>query len=161
MDMILVGDDHYGKMLSIDEAKSQFAIWSICASPLIMSNDLRTVPDEYREILLNKDVIAVNQDPLGKQGLRLTKKGDHEVWYRELSPLASNVSRVAVALLNKLGNSTATLFVTPTDVGAPAGKSVEAMDLFSHVPLGVLPDNFLEANVPAHGVVMVELAWQN
>lgn len=44
------------------------AIWALFASPLIMSNDLRTIRPEFKEILLNKEVIAINQDPLGIQG---------------------------------------------------------------------------------------------
>lgn len=45
------------------------AIWAILAAPLIMSNDLRSIEPKFKEILLNKDVIAINQDPLGIQGV--------------------------------------------------------------------------------------------
>ena len=57
--------------LSYEQSKAQMAIWAILAAPLIMSNDLRNIRDEYKQILLNKDVIAVNQDPLGIQGERM------------------------------------------------------------------------------------------
>lgn len=57
---------NYG--LSIDQSRVQMALWSIFASPLLMSNDLEKIDKEAREILLNKDVIAVNQDPEGKMG---------------------------------------------------------------------------------------------
>lgn len=46
------------------------ALWAILASPLLMSVDLRTIRPEFKEILLNKDVIAINQDPMGVQGRR-------------------------------------------------------------------------------------------
>ena len=49
------------------------AIWSIMASPLLMSVDLRTIRPEYKAILQNRDVIAINQDPLGIQGRRVYK----------------------------------------------------------------------------------------
>lgn len=49
------------------------AIWAILASPLMMSVDLRTIRPEYKAILLNQNVIAVNQDPLGIQGRRVYK----------------------------------------------------------------------------------------
>lgn len=49
------------------------AIWAILAAPLIMSNDLRDIKPEFRDILLNKDVIAINQHPLGIQGQRKYK----------------------------------------------------------------------------------------
>ena len=59
--------------LSYEQSKSQMAIWSIMASPLLMSVDLRTIRPEYKAILQNRDVIAINQDPLGIQGRRVYK----------------------------------------------------------------------------------------
>jgi alpha-N-acetylgalactosaminidase len=61
---IIVGNTE----LSIDQAKVQMSVWSIWSAPLIMSNDLRTIMPEYRDILLNKKVIAIDQDPLGMFG---------------------------------------------------------------------------------------------
>jgi len=95
MDMLLIGND----CVTIDEQRTQMAIWSISASPLIMGNDLRTVPDESKAILLNKDAIAVNQDSLGKMGLRhpnYSSDSGLQVWFRELAN-----GDVAVALYNK------------------------------------------------------------
>ncbi|CAL1263604.1 unnamed protein product [Larinioides sclopetarius] len=66
-DMILGGN--FG--LSYDEAKAQLALWAIMASPLLMSNDLRSIEPKFKELLLNKDVIAVNQDSLGIMGKRI------------------------------------------------------------------------------------------
>lgn len=80
MDMLLIGNGG----LNVEEAKTQMAIWSIMASPLIMGNDLRNISAEFREILLNKEVIAVNQDSLGIPGLRLVD-GNEQVWARNLS----------------------------------------------------------------------------
>ena len=59
--------------LSYEQSKSQMAIWSIMASPLLMSVDLRTIRPEYKAILQNRDVISINQDPLGIQGRRVYK----------------------------------------------------------------------------------------
>lgn len=64
------------------------AIWSISASPLIMGNDLRKVSEESKDILLNKDAIRVNQDPLGKMGIRhpsYTSASSTQTWFRELA----------------------------------------------------------------------------
>ena len=66
---IIAGD--FG--LSYDQQQVQMAIWSIMAAPLYMSNDLRNIKPESRDLLLNKRVIAINQDPLGIQGQRLYK----------------------------------------------------------------------------------------
>jgi hypothetical protein len=74
-DMVLAGDDHYAQesgspILSIDQAKVQLSVWSVVAAPLIMSNDLRTVPEAFKALLLNPEMIAVNQDDLGLQVIR-------------------------------------------------------------------------------------------
>jgi uncharacterized membrane protein YgcG len=107
-DMVLAGDDHYEEgqdangtslRLSVDQAKFQLSIWSIVAAPLIMSNDLRTVPDEYKELLLNPEMIAVDQDALGVAGGRLNaEKNTTEAWARPLED-----GSLAVALVNKGG----------------------------------------------------------
>lgn len=81
-DMIIVGD--FG--LSVDEARSQFALWSVMSAPLLLSNDLRTIAPEFKEILLNRHVISVDQDPLGHLGKRLLISSNKaiEVWGKRL-----------------------------------------------------------------------------
>lgn len=66
---LIIGN--YG--LSYEQSKAQMAMWAIFAAPLIMSNDLRSIDAKYEAILQNEDVIAVNQDPLGIQGRRISK----------------------------------------------------------------------------------------
>jgi hypothetical protein len=61
---IIVGNTE----LNVEQSKAQMSIWSIWSAPLIMSNDLRTIMPQYREILLNRRVIAIDQDPLGMFG---------------------------------------------------------------------------------------------
>lgn len=75
--------------LTVDQAKAQMAVWAIWSAPLVMSNDLRQIPMSHREILLNKGVIAVDQDPLGIYG-RMVKNVSKE--YFLLSFLKSNHS---------------------------------------------------------------------
>lgn len=59
--------------LSYEQSKTQFALWAILAAPLLMSVDLRTIRPEYKAILQNRKIIAVDQDPLGIQGRRIYK----------------------------------------------------------------------------------------
>lgn len=59
--------------LSYEQSKTQMAIWSILAAPLLMSVDLRSIRPEYKAILQNRKIIAVDQDPLGIQGRRIYK----------------------------------------------------------------------------------------
>ena len=58
--------------MSYDQSRTQMAIWAIMAAPLIMSTDLRTIKQEFKDILLHKDIIKINQDPLGIQGMRVS-----------------------------------------------------------------------------------------
>ena len=60
--------------MSYDQSRTQMAIWAIMAAPLIMSTDLRTIKQEFKDILLNRDVIKINQDPLGIQGIRVKRE---------------------------------------------------------------------------------------
>lgn len=85
-DMLIIGN--FG--LSVDQARSQMALWAIMAAPLIMSNDLRNLDNAARAILQNKVAIAINQDPMGVQGRRLLKEKTRiEVYWRPLSQSAS------------------------------------------------------------------------
>ncbi|OXB57170.1 hypothetical protein ASZ78_000571 [Callipepla squamata] len=82
--------------LSWEQAVTQMAMWAIMAAPLFMSNDLRHMKPEAKWLLQNREVIAINQDPLGKQGYRITKDKNFELWERPLSNRA-----YAVAVLNQ------------------------------------------------------------
>ncbi|XP_022609136.1 alpha-N-acetylgalactosaminidase-like isoform X2 [Seriola dumerili] len=87
-DMLIIGN--FG--LSVDQARSQMALWAVMAAPLIMSNDLRNLDNSARAILQNKVAIAINQDPLGIQGRRLLQeKSRVEVYWRPLSHSASSL----------------------------------------------------------------------
>ena len=60
--------------MTTDEYRAHFSLWSILAAPLIAGNDLRDMKPEIHDILTNKEVIAVNQDPLGSQGRRVQQR---------------------------------------------------------------------------------------
>ena len=61
--------------ISAEENRSHFSTWAMMAAPLITGNDLRTMTDETRSILLNAEIIAVDQDPLGAQGRKVLDRG--------------------------------------------------------------------------------------
>jgi alpha-galactosidase len=90
-DMLEVGN---GK-LSLAENRAHFSMWAILAAPLLAGNDLTNMKPEIKAILTNPDVIAIDQDALGKQGSRIYSDGEVEVWTRQLSGGA-----LAVAVLN-------------------------------------------------------------
>lgn len=95
-DMLIIGNG----CISEDEERTQMAIWSIIASPLIMGNDMRNVSEASKDILMNADAISVSQDSLGQMGLRLTSSSQvaQQIWYRNLAN-----GDVAVGLYNKQG----------------------------------------------------------
>jgi alpha-N-acetylgalactosaminidase len=70
--MLIIGN--FG--LSYEQSKTQMAIWAILAAPLLMSVDLRTIRPEYKAILQNRKIIAVDQDPLGESQHEI--KNHHE-----------------------------------------------------------------------------------
>lgn len=91
MDMLEVGMG-----MTQDEDRAHFSLWAMMNSPLIMGNDVRSMPDATRKILSNREVIAINQDPLGVQAWKALKDGQIEVW---LKPLSND--EWAVMLLNR------------------------------------------------------------
>ncbi len=80
-DMMEVGNPG----LSLEESRTHFSLWCILAAPLMAGNDLRIMTPEILEILTNKEAIAINQDPLGKQGYRFMDHKGKEIWVKELS----------------------------------------------------------------------------
>jgi alpha-galactosidase len=92
-DMLEVGN---GK-LTMAENRSHFTLWAMLAAPLLAGNDLTTMKPEVKEILTNRDVIAIDQDRLGKQGTRAYAEGEVEVWTRHLAGGALAVSVINIA----------------------------------------------------------------
>ncbi|MGA2250195.1 glycoside hydrolase family 27 protein [Terracidiphilus sp.] len=90
-DMLEVGN---GK-LSRAENRSHFSLWAMLSAPLLAGNDLPHMKPEINAILTNRDVIALDQDPLGKQADRVYSEGEVDVWKKQLSGGA-----VAIAILN-------------------------------------------------------------
>ena len=82
--------------MTTPEYRAHFSLWCLLAAPLMAGNDLRSMTPETKEILTNKDVIAIDQDALGRQGYRVRKDGDLEVWAKKLSG-----KDYAVVLLNR------------------------------------------------------------
>jgi alpha-galactosidase len=141
-DMLEVGN---GGMTAA-EYRTHFSLWAMIGAPLIAGNDLRSMSPEIRDILTNREVIAVDQDGAGKGGQRLSQAGNTEVWTRSLEH-----GDIAIALFNR-GDAEAEVSVGWAD--AHIGGKPRLRDLWTHMDLGRKADNFT-ARVPPHGVVMV------
>ncbi|ONF63261.1 NPCBM/NEW2 domain-containing protein [Amycolatopsis keratiniphila] len=138
-DMLEVGN---GGMTDT-EYRSHFALWSLLNAPLLAGNDLRSMSDATKKILLNKDLLAVDQDWGGKQGRKIRDDGDTEVWAKPMSD-GSNV----VVLFNR-GGSPATLSSTATEIGAPAASGYRVRDLWTGAEAESA--GTLRAGLPGHG----------
>lgn len=79
-DMLEVGNG-----LSVNQDRAHFTMWCMMASPLILGNDVRNMSDETKAILTNRDLIAIDQDKLGVQGLRFLIREGLEYWFKPLS----------------------------------------------------------------------------
>ncbi len=145
-DMLEVGNGG----MTMTEYRSHFSLWAILAAPLIAGNDLRNMSSEIHDILTNKEVIAVNQDPLGREGRRVWKDGNLEVWAKQMQ----DGSR-AVVLLNH-GASEQSITVSWEQIGYPSHLRAAVRDLWSHKDLGEFTGKF-PAPVESHGVVMVSV----
>ena len=145
-DMLEVGN---GGMTD-DEYRAHFSLWAIMAAPLMAGHDVRTMAPATKEILLNREVIAVDQDSLGRQGM-LVSSGPPElqVWSK---PLADG-SR-AVALLNR-SSSPAKITASLSRIGLHA-DSATVRDLWAHADRGRVGRDYA-TEVPAHAVVMVRV----
>ena len=144
-DMLEVGN---GGMTD-DEYRAHFSLWAIMAAPLMAGNDVRTLPVATRDMLTNKEVIAVDQDSMGVQGMLVQEPApDLQVWSK---PLADG-SR-AVVLFNRSALQTV-IAASWRAIGLRGSARVR--DLWTHTDVGVMTDRF-SATVPAHGVVMVRV----
>jgi alpha-galactosidase len=143
-DMLEVGNGG----MTATEYRAHFSLWCLMAAPLMAGNDIRSMTDEIRSILTNKEVIAVDQDPLGYQGRRVKREGSREIWSKQMA----DGSRT-VALLNR-GDSEAAIRVAWTDIGYPDSISAMVRDLWAHQDRGSQQGGY-SAKVPSHGVVMV------
>jgi len=145
-DMLEVGNGE----LTLDENKAHFSLWCMLAAPLMLGNDIREATPEIMEILLNKEVIAVNQDPLGKQGIKVRDDGDLEVW----SKVLQDGSR-AVVLFNR-SDMEVNIGVFWTEIGYPERLKAKVRDLWRKKDLGSSSGAYA-ADVPSHGVVMLKI----
>jgi alpha-galactosidase len=148
-DMLEVGNGS----LTPAENRAHFSFWALFAAPLIAGNDLGAMPAEIREILTNREVIAVDQDPLGMQGRKVKDDGAREVW---MKPLADG-SR-AVILFNR-GSEPSTLTAEWEAIGLFPGTRALVRDLWTKQDAGVF-DGRYQAKVDPHGVAMVRVTPQ-
>lgn len=135
-DMLVVGIDGKSKSIGYEsegctneQYQSHFALWCMMASPLLCGNDVRQMNDSTLQILLNKDLIAINQDPLGIQAERAIRADHYDIRVKPLSDGSK-----AIACLNRISG--------PVDVELNE-KTVEGLSLdkvYNVMEGGIVPD---------------------
>ncbi len=145
-DMLEVGN---GGMTD-DEYRAHFSLWALMAAPLMAGNDLRTMSQETHDILTNAEVIAVDQDSLGTQGMLVEEQSPElQVW---MKPLRDG-SRAVVLFNRGMIQASVTASWWRLQLHGPA----TVRDLWAHADKGSFTDHY-SAIVPAHGAVMLRIA---
>jgi alpha-galactosidase len=145
-DMLEVGNGG----MTTEEYRAHFSMWALFSAPLLAGNDISNMTADTKEILLNKEVIAIDQDPLGRQGRRVKKTGDQEIWSKQLQDGGR-----AVVLLNR-GTAPTKIAVSWTDIGYPDSLPASVRNLWTANDLGKQTGTY-SADVPGHGAVMLTI----
>lgn len=145
-DMLEVGNGG----MTTSEYRAHFSLWAMMAAPLIAGNDPADMDAATREILVNAEVIAVDQDRLGVQGRRVWRDGGREVWVK---PLAGGAR--ALLFLNR-GDAPVAIEAAWEQLGWPGTLRARVRDLWSHRDLPAARGR-IGATVNPHDVVMLRL----
>ncbi|UCS93373.1 glycoside hydrolase family 27 protein [Echinicola marina] len=147
-----------GRGMTFEEDKTHFTMWCMLNSPLIASNDLTTISEETLSILTNKELIAINQDPMVYQARRVIDHGDLEVWAK---PLISTISgQVAVTLLNRT-SSKENISFNLKDVGLSGENGYSMTELWSGKYFEKSKTEKVTFEVPSHGVVVLKIEGES
>lgn len=152
-DMMVVGWVGWGpslhqSRLTPDEQYTHISLWSLLSAPLLLGCDLTRLDDFTLNLITNDEVLAVNQDPLGKQALRDILDGNFQVWSKQLS----DGSR-AVGIFN-LGEESQKYELDLNRLGLAGPRIVR--DLWRQKELGNFSGRFASI-VPSHGVILIHI----
>jgi len=133
--------------LTPSEQYFQVTLWSILTQPLLLSCNITTMDDFDLNLVKNNEVLAINQDPLVKQGYRIeNKQGNYEIWAKDLADGGK-----AVAFFN-LSDEEQTLSITAEKLG----KKGMVRDLWRQKDIGELKNEFA-VKVNAHGAGLFKI----
>ncbi|KAI8146691.1 glycoside hydrolase superfamily [Fennellomyces sp. T-0311] len=145
-DMLEIGNGR----LSIEESRTHFSLWSAMKAPLILGSSLTNVPRELYAIVTNRQVIAVNQDPLGAPAIRVIHKfDDHDVW---AGPLSNDSMAVVVVNYKPYPQNLSVDVVS--DLGYQGGT---ARELWTQVDIHLNKSSILTQTLGPHACAMYKL----
>jgi len=146
-DMLEVGNGR----LTHDENVLHMTMWAMLAAPLIAGNNLTAMTDDVKSILMNREVIAIDQDTMGKQGDRVYAEGPVEIWAK---PLKDGSKAVAVFNFGELVTDLRPVGLHLKELGFSGGA--KAHDVWGNKDLGVIKDDF-DAPIARHSVLLLIL----
>ena len=156
LDMLVVGSVSTGKsihptQLTPDEQYTHVSLWCLLSAPLVLGCDLTQLDDFTLGLLTNDEVLAVDQDALGKQATPVGREGDKVAYVKPLED-----GSMAVGLFN-LGPAEAVVAIRWKDLAQAESTRLQVRDLWRQKDLGSFQEQF-EAKVASHGVVFVRLS---
>ncbi len=167
-DMLVLGYVGWGANLSPtrltpDEQYSHISLWSLLASPLLLGCDMGRLDDFTMNLITNDEVIAVNQDVLGKQAVPVVRADGVDIWVKELENGAKaagifylgNQANDPVEMFNWNNENTSRKVTVDLATLGFNGKCT-VRDLWRQKELGTFSDSF-DTEVPFHGVVLVKI----
>jgi alpha-galactosidase len=143
-DFVIAGDIG----MSVPESRTQMTLWSMMSSPLILSSEVSKLSPEAVAIIGNKDLIAIDQDPLGKMATLVRRTPQMDVLFKQLSS-----GDAAIAVMNH-GDAAVKADVSPADLGfaASSGCKLNAKDLWNGKKQSAAAS--LQAEVASHDAII-------
>ncbi|KVE35575.1 alpha-galactosidase [Burkholderia sp. TSV86] len=148
-----------GMGMSATQDRAHVSLWAIAGAPLILGNDLsKPLAAGTLGLLTNSEVIAIDQDPLGLQGLKVTQSGDgtRQVWAK----LLAGSGQRAVVLLNN-SNTDAPMTFTWAQLGLEPAERAAVRDVWARQDLGIATQSYTVPLVPAGGAVMLRVGGRD
>lgn len=153
-DMLVLGRVGWGprlrdSRLTPTEQYTHMSLWCLLSAPLLLGCDLTQLDDFTLNLLTNDEVLAVSQDPLGRQARRIDKQGPQEVWAKAMAD-----GSLAVGLFNR-GELSVDVKVTWQQLGLDGPQRIR--DLWRQQDLGVFPESYVHS-IGRHGVILLRVA---
>jgi hypothetical protein len=167
-DMLVVGLVGWGpslhkSKLTPDEQYTHISLWCLLSSPLLIGCDLSRLDDFTLNLLSNDEVLAVDQDPLGKQASRILDSDGKQIWVKNLEDGSKVVGLFSVGdkkkspaeyFSNKISDSKEQIVLKASDIGI-TGK-FKVRDIWRQKNLGIYSKEF-SVKVPHHGVMLIKI----
>jgi alpha-galactosidase len=147
-DMLEIGNGG----MNADEYRTHMSLWSLLSAPLIAGNDIRSMSDETKSILMNSEIIAVDQDPAANPVQTLSATDSVEVLWRQMHD-----GSIIIGIFNRGNEAVPTGFKWSSLPIHASAKILQVRDLWKHTSVPVSGDKF-QATVPPHGVAMLRIS---